>query len=398
MTEEIKPLNLIWISDFDIIGSGYLNLSVPLCTGLANKGHNIKAIGIGYKGQEHFYPFSIIPCTSIQESLMMFQNIYNMWHYDALIVAMDLHVHNPFLQILQNKKPFSYVGISPIEAPPLCMTWAMVLSQADKAFIISEFGAEEARRVGVIEAEHLQIGIDTETWQPATLEEKKTFRSAMLGIEDDTFVVLTIADNQERKNLAAAMEIFKEFSKDKKALYVLVTRENSPVGWRLRDYAQELGITNKFMLFERGMPFKELWMMYACADCFLLTSKSEGLGMCLLESMAMKIPTIATDCTGMAELLANDRGILIPSEYTHRDPFGNGTRWWIDKKLAVEALQNVYDKTIYPSINVTYSDIEDARKYVEDRNWEQSILRLEEVLLKLRSEREPIKDSGNSSN
>lgn len=384
MTENNSPLNILYISDFDIIGSGYLNLSVPLCTGLANKGHIVKAIGVGYKGQEHFYPFSIIPCANIAESFTMFQNIYNMWHYDALVVAMDVFIHNPFLNILQRQKPFSYVGIMPIEAPPLCMTWAMVISQMDKAFIISEFGAEEARRAGVIEAEHLRIGIDTETWQPATPEEKKTFRSAMLGIDDDTFIVLTVADNQERKNLAAAMEIFKEFSKDKKALYVLVTRENSPVGWRLRDYAQELGILNKFMLFERGMPFKELWMMYACADCFLLTSKSEGLGLPLLEAMSMKIPCIATDCTGMAELLAEGRGFLVDPEYTHRDPFGNGTRWWINKNRAVINLQSVYAKIL--------PDIDAARKYVEDRKWEQSVLRLEEVLLKLRSERALIKE------
>jgi glycosyltransferase involved in cell wall biosynthesis len=282
----------------------------------------------------------------------------------------------------------------------------MVLSQADKAFIISEFGAVEARRAGVMEAEHLQIGVDTETWQPATPEEKKAFRSAMLGIDDDTFIVLTIADNQERKNLAAAMEIFACFIyeisieelqerqangtinrliKKKNALYVLVTRENSPVGWRLRDYAQELGILNKFMLFERGMPFKELWMMYACADCFLLTSKSEGLGMPLLEAMSMKIPCIGTDCTGMAELLGDGRGFLVDPEYTHRDPFGNGTRWWINKDNAVTNLQSVYAKIL--------PDIEGARKYVEGRDWQPSVIRLEEVLLKLRSEREPIKEN-----
>ena len=377
---ETNPLKILYITDMDICGSGYLNLSVPLCDGLSRRGHDVKAVGIGYRGQEHFYPFSIIPCASPQESLNMFQNIYNLWNYDALIVAMDVYIHNPFLSILQRTKPFGYVGIMPIEAPPLCMTWAMMISQMDKPFIISEFGAKEAQKAGVMEAEHLEIGVDTESWRPPTPEEKQMVRSSILGVEDDTFVILTIADNQERKNISAAMEVFKEFSKDKKTLYVLVTREHSPVGWRLRDYAQELGILNKFMLFERGMPFKELWMMYACADMFLLTSKAEGLGMPLLEAMAMKIPCVATECTGMKELLGDSRGILVPAEYTHRDCFGNGTRWWIDKKRALSAVEMIYKGAL--------PDIEGARRYTEDRDWQPSILRLEEVLLKLRSERQ----------
>lgn len=380
MTDE-KPLSLVWVSDFDFVSSGYFNISIPLCSGLANKGHIIKAVGIGYKGQEHTFPFSIVPCGGIQEGIAIIQNMHRMWKFDSLIVAMDLYVHNPFLQMLQQFKPFSYVGIMPIEAPPLCMTWAMLASQIDKPFIISRFGADAAQKAGVMEAEHLEIGIDTDAWRVPTEEEKKNCRSAMFGIEDDTFVVLTVADNQERKNLSAAMEIFAEFAKDKKALYVLVTREQSPVGWRLRDYAQELGITNKFMLFERGMPFKELWMLYAGANCFLLTSKAEGLGMPLLEAMAMKIPCIGTDCTGMAELLGNNRGILVSSEYEHRDPFGNGTRWWIDKHNAKFALRAIYEKDL--------PDLDAARQYVEDRDWQPSILRLEEVLLKLRSERAP---------
>jgi len=385
-----EPLNIVWVSDLDIIGSGYFNISVPLCAGLAQRGHIVKAIGLGYRGQEHDYPFSIIPCANLPEALNMFRAIYNMWHYDALVVALDLYAHNPFIKTLQYQKPFSYVGISPIEAPPLCMTWALTLSQLDKPFIISQFGADTAQEAGVMEAEHLRVGIDSTAWRPAAKEEKEPIRSTLYGIEDDTFVVLTIADNQERKNLAAAMEVFAKFSKDKKALYVLVTRENSPVGWRLRDYAQELGITNKFMLFERGMPFKELWMMYASADCFLLPSKSEGLGMPLLEAMSMKIPIIATDCTGMAELLADGRGVLIPAEYTHRDPFGNGTRWWIDKEKTLEALQDIYDGKL--------PDLDKGRTYIESRTWEPSVLRLEEVLLQLRSEHPPKKDNEDETN
>ena len=112
------------------------------------------------------------------------------------------------------------------------------------------------------------------------------------------------------------MDIFKEFAEGKENIkYVLVTREHNQLGWKLRDYAQEIGISGKFIIFERGMTHTQLWTTYAVSDVFLLTSKAEGLGMPLMEAMAVGLPCIATDCTGMRELLGglegNDRGWLV---------------------------------------------------------------------------------------
>jgi glycosyltransferase involved in cell wall biosynthesis len=80
-----------------------------------------------------------------------------------------------------------------------------------------------------------------------------------------------------------------------------VTREHNPVGWKLRDYAQEIGISENFMIFERGMSHRDLWVTYAISDVFLLPSKAEGLGMPLLEAMAVGIPCIATNCAIVRE-------------------------------------------------------------------------------------------------
>lgn len=369
---------ILWITDMDVVGSGYLNLSTPLCQGLAACGHEVKVVGAGYRGQEHDFLFSIIPCQNMQEARMMMINIWNMWRYDVLIVAFDIYIHDMFLKELQQFKPFKYIGIFPVEANPLCMSWAMILSQMDQPLVISKFGTSEAHQAGVLNAEHLQIGIDTDIWKPATVEEYKAIRESVLGITDDTFVVLTVADNQERKNIVAIMDAFKIFSQNKKAVYVLVTREHNLVGWRLRDYANEIGISNKLMLFERGMPFKALWSLYATADVFILASKAEGLGMPLLEAMAMKIPCIATNCTGMKELLSDDRGMLCNYNYMHRDSFGNGARYWIDPLEIVTYLERV-DRDGF--------DTEPARKYVESRNWSDSVLHLDNVIKKLQEKK-----------
>jgi glycosyltransferase involved in cell wall biosynthesis len=193
--------------------------------------------------------------------------------------------------------------------------------------------------------------------------------------------VLTVADNQERKNLSHALDVFAKFAENKpNARYVFVTRERNPVGWRLRDYATELGISNKVLIIERGMPFKELWSVYVACDLFFLSSKAEGLGMPLLEAMAVGLPIMATDCTAIHEVLDKGRGTLIPYDYVHRDPFGNGKRYWIDRNDALNKLEVTYDKTSKAYIDKITKK---ARKYVETRTWDIAVDTLESGILQL---------------
>lgn len=266
---------IVWISDFDVTSSGYANISIPICDKLGKRGYDVKAIGLGYDGREHNFEFSLLPAQSIMEVEAILANLQLLWKPDILIVALDIPYHGTLLNHLKNKGDMKYIGIMPIEGDPLCVSHAMILMQMDKALIISEFGTKEAEKVGVT-AEHLQIGIDTDSWRIPTPQEKSDLRKAF-GIDDSTFVVLTVAENQERKNLSTGLEIFAEFAKDKDTKYLMVTREHSRAGWILTDLAQELKINDKFTILEKGMPFPQLWSIYAMADVFFLPSKAEGL-------------------------------------------------------------------------------------------------------------------------
>jgi glycosyltransferase involved in cell wall biosynthesis len=237
-------------------------------------------------------------------------------------------------------------------------------------------------------AEHLQIGIDTNKWRVPSKEEKQELRKEY-GIDEDTFVVLTVADNQERKNLSRSMQIFAGFNKKvKNSKYILVTRENSFVGWKLRDLAQVLKINDKFNIYERGMFFEELWKLYAISDAFLLTSKAEGLGMPLLESMATGVPCLATNCTAIAEVLADGRGILIDADYSYVDPFGNGNRYFCSLKDGIKKLLGLYNGE-YPDV------IGKARKYVEARDWSITVGQMDKAVIAARRTSEQEKQTPN---
>lgn len=375
-----KSLKIAWLSDLDLAGSGYKNVSVPLCRGLVERGHEILAIGLGYKGDQHDFPFGVLQAKSIREAEAMVINLQNMQGADVVVTALDIPLqerimNSPYLR----QRKLKYVGIFPVEADPICISWAMVLMQMDRQIVISQFGTNEARSVGV-PADYVQIGIDIDAWPVPTEEQKFKLRGAF-GFSRDDFVVLTVADNQERKNLAVALEAFGEFAKDKpNARYILVTREHNPVGWKLRDLGQEYGINSKLMIFERGMSHSDLWTTYAIADAFLLCSKAEGLGMPLLEAMAVGLPCVGTNCTGMRELLSNGRGYLVDFNYIHRDPFGNGRRYWVDRQGIIDTLNYLYYRNNEEDIAFTKTN---ARQFVEARTWQIAIDQVEKVLLEI---------------
>ena len=365
-------MRILWLSDLDLKGSGYLNISIPLCNGLVEKGYELKCLGFGYRGQGHDYPFPIIPAANFQEIWAMLKNLESLWKFDVFIVALDVPLQEQILMRVRERE-FKYIGIMPIEADPLCASWAMVLMQMDKAFIISEFGTNEAKKAG-IDAEHIHVGIDTNLWRKPIQEERTQIRKAMLGLDDDAFLVLTVADNQERKNLSKAMEIFAGFAEGKDNVrWILVTRERNMVGWKLRDLAETYKINNKLMIFERGMSFKELWSLYAASDCFLLTSKAEGLGMPILEAMSVGLPVLATNATGMKELIADGRGIPLGYDYVYVDCFGNGNRYFTNAESGIVGLNHVYE-------NRPKEEAILAREYVESRNWNIAVDSMDRAL------------------
>jgi glycosyltransferase involved in cell wall biosynthesis len=358
------------------------------------------AIGMGYDGREHHWPFSITPCSHLQQVPSMVNQIRGYGApVEAIVVALDVPLQEALIKSVKQKPDDPpYIGIFPLEAGPLCLPWAMELMKMDARLVMSRFGQKELKIAGV-ESEFIPIGInDPANWRPPTPEERQQIREG-LGWEDDAFIILTVADNQERKNLAGAMEIFADFAvevldrnamglvtekRDKrKTQWHLVTRVNSPVGWKLDDLAMRLGVMDKVATYNRGVPENSLWAMFAGADCFLLASKAEGLAVPVMEAMAVKLPVIATDAAAMREHLSDKRGLLIEDEYYYTDPFGNGDRCMASITDGVDKL------TLLAEFGPDGIDLDAAYEYVLDRTWEKAGDILAETIQKVRrSERQ----------
>ena len=378
---------IVYVSDLAASGSGYMSLSLPLCSGLSEL-HDIKVIGFGYEGEEHDFNFPIFPAKTINDIIKTVTGIWYIWNFDYLFMALDITLQERLITTISDR-PFKWVGVFPVEADPLCFTWANTLMSMDKQFIISQFGTDEAHRKGITTAEHIQIGIDTMAWRRPTELERSSLRKAF-NIGDDTKVVLTNADNQERKNFFACFEAFSRFAKQEpNSKYILITREHNLQGWKLKDLAIHYKIADKLMIVERGMPFSELWSYYAMSDCLLNLSKAEGLCLPVLEAMSCGIPVIATDCTALHELCDDNRGVLVPWHYRYIDPFGNSYRYLADYEVAAEQLISV----LYWKDDIYKNMVEKAHKYAESRTWDIPVKQVDDYIKKDMDEKQEQKPS-----
>lgn len=372
---------IIYVSDFSEKGSGYQRIGVSTCTSLANDfGHEVIALGLNYHRSEHNYPFRLVSVPSMGNVKNIVNQIVSSVGIDALVVALDVPLQKALLAASTGN--VRYVGLFPIESPPISLSWASAIRAMDARIVVSKFAREELGKHN-IESSYVPIPIyDANIWVPPSADERKSMRRAF-GVSDDTFCVLTVADNQERKNLSAAMEIFAGLSvrvverdhtgyaKKVESLadtkWFVITRMDSPVGYDLVDLAMRHGVLDRIEFVERGISTDDLIMYYGMADAFLLTSKAEGLAIPQLEAMAMKIPVVVTDAAAMREhVIESGCGIAVPPEYEMTDPFGNGRRYMIDIEKATAALAD-----IMANGGVDSAALDAGRQYVMERQWSE---------------------------
>jgi len=336
-------MKLATITDFDVKGrSGYLNILGPLLTELATRGHKITVLGAGYEGTQHNYPYSVIPVPRkdmMHCAIAMANNLKRDGRVmDAILVGMDVPYHEAFYPEL-SKLGVPYYSIFPLEAPPLCLSWATVLARTTKAFPISHFAHEECLKMGV-DATYLPFTVDIQRWHPSTPENRENARG-VLGLLPSDRLVLFVGQNQERKNLGVALEALTLLPPHVKL--ALVTTFDNVVGWKIDDLISELKVSDRILKFRKGVDDQVLLDLYGAADLLLNVSKAEGLGMPILEAMACKLPVVAPNHTACAEHITDHRGWGIPTTFRYRDPFGNGFRYFVSAGDVADTIMRCLD-------------------------------------------------------
>jgi L-malate glycosyltransferase len=137
--------------------------------------------------------------------------------------------------------------------------------------------------------------------------------------------------------------------------FEIVLVGDGPLRPELERYAEELGIGSlvQFLGDRRDIP-----AILASLDVTVLPSASESLSNAILESMAAGVPVIAYDVGGNRELIAKDKGILLPSDDVEalaaaleqlaadqplRDMLARNARRFVQKDFTIEQMRKKYE-------------------------------------------------------
>lgn len=174
------------------------------------------------------------------------------------------------------------------------------------------------------------------------------------GIDDDTFLFLSLCHSQGRKNILAMMKAFNEaFTKDDNAALLLKTG-SGPVVRLLNSDIQRLKSASKLpdqplvLQVSKFIPEVHIQLLMMRANAYVSLSHAEGFGFGPARAMYLGKPTIVSGVPGHLEYCTTHNSFVVPAhqtpvydEYMHFD----ARMKWHDVNIldAAEKMRACYD-------------------------------------------------------
>lgn len=152
---------------------------------------------------------------------------------------------------------------------------------------------------------------------PETLPERGKFRAAA-GIPENAKVILYLGRLSEKKSPDVLLQAFASICKAASGAelrLVVAGPDESGMKEILQQMAGELGIAS-WVQIRDGAYGGEKWSAYRDADVFVLPSQNENFGNTAGEAVAAGTPVVVTDKCGIAPLLADVAGLVVPHDAT----------------------------------------------------------------------------------
>jgi glycosyltransferase involved in cell wall biosynthesis len=157
----------------------------------------------------------------------------------------------------------------------------------------------------------LRNGVDVDRFKPSSIV--RTTVRKQLGIPDDAIVVLTVRRLVFKNGIDTFLETAPiALKKNPHLLFIAVGK--GPDRDAIQARVQHLGISSRFRL-AGFVSDNDLPAYYNAADIFVVPSKSgEGLPLVALEAMSTGLPVVATNVGGIAEVMVEGCGKLVPAD------------------------------------------------------------------------------------
>lgn len=185
------------------------------------------------------------------------------------------------------------------------------LRSADSFVAISRPIENELRSIGVDDRRLWRVpnGVDLKRFRPATRGERAQLR-AELSLPVDAKIVLYCGRLAQEKGVDVLINAWPDVAKKVRGAVLCIAGDGAEKA-ALMELAQQLGVAESVrFLGALSDPAPYL----RAADAAVLPSRTEGLPVALLESMACGLPTVATNVGGTPEVIDESMGVLVPPE------------------------------------------------------------------------------------
>src|SRR5258706_9683836 len=159
----------------DTKGGGYSSIMTGFATQLVKAGHKIVYLGIAYDGSQHPFPFPVVPvlrgdfynqCKAMAHNI----DLDPKNKPDIVLVGLDVPMQLIMQEQLAEQRA-RYIGLFPIEAPPMIFSWATGLSLMKGRLCMTRFGTKQCTDMG-LSATYFPVPIDRAAWRAPVGEEK----------------------------------------------------------------------------------------------------------------------------------------------------------------------------------------------------------------------------------
>lgn len=195
------------------------------------------------------------------------------------------------------------------------------------------------------------VGIDIKKIRECADGVDRSAKRKELGLQEDDFVVLNVAELIKRKNQRVILEALKEL-KERHPEVKLLLCGNGPTEPELECYVKENGLEEQV----RFLGYRtDVFELCGIADCFVLSSLHEGLSVALMEAMAAGLPIICSEIRGNVDLAE-------PGENWHLVKSPNGTEY--AEKIETVLRNHTAGKDRKTGIDFKY-DEQEISKHIE---------------------------------
>ena len=232
------------------------------------------------------------------------------WGYGEEMILDHYKEYNCNLLItLGDVTPLGIIPDLAAQDQVLWVAWAMVdwlgcpknifyrIKPAHKLVPASKYGENLLRKAGLTNVEKaIWLGLNTDLWKPYD-RDRMPHLMQCLGFRYDTFNILIVAANQERKRVRHQMEAIRLFRKTRPDARVRLYLHSFLKGDRdlLADIDElELDIcacSDQYAMLTGGFAEEKMVKMFSCAD-LVLNVCHEGFGFAQVQAQAVGCPVI----------------------------------------------------------------------------------------------------------